>query len=68
MKLAFVHRLLITSAVTGAAVFAIWAAWMYATVGDSTHLLGAILAGSVTAGGAMYLSRFVADMKERGQL
>jgi len=68
MKIAFAHRLLITSAVVGAAVFAAWSAWMFATVGESPHLLGAILAGSVSAGGAMYLKRFVMEMKDRGEL
>ena len=68
MKIASAHRLLITSAVVGSAVFAAWSAWMFTTVGESTHLLGVILAGSLSAGGAMYLNRFVKEMKERGEL
>ncbi len=41
---------------------------MFTTVGESTHLLEVILAGSLSAGGAMHLNRFVKEIKERGEL
>jgi hypothetical protein len=68
MKIAVAHRILITSAVVGAVVFAAWGGWMYTTLGETRFLLAAILSGSVATGGLMYLKRFVEAMKERGEL
>jgi hypothetical protein len=68
MKMAVAHRILITTAIVGALVFAAWNAWMYGTVQGQEHLLAAILSGSVGTGGLLYLKHFIATMRERGEL
>ena len=59
MQLLTMHKILITTAITGGTLFGAWSVYSWSQTGDITALVTAALSGLITVGMGLYLRNFV---------